>query len=173
MPHSEHAVVRRFIEDAGNFSQSVGFGRAVGQIYAYLFFSPSPCTLDDMTHGLGISKGSASMNIRLLEQLGAVQRVWVKGDRKDYYVGNDYFGEILRNSLANMVGKRLEALGQFLEEADRHVGNGRKNGPAAGHGANGADLNLKFLRSRIGRLREFHRKAVRAWNNPVVRMMLK
>ena len=175
MSHSEHQVVRRFIEDAGNFSQSVGFGRAVGQIYAYLFFSPAPRTLDDMTQGLGISKGSASMNIRVLEQLGAVQSVWVKGDRKDYYIANDYFGEILRNALANMVGKRLEALGQTLGEAEKEVANGKHNGSNGTNGgpSNGGEVDEKFLRARLTRLRAFHKKAVRAWNNPMVRMMLK
>jgi DNA-binding transcriptional regulator GbsR (MarR family) len=92
----DHPITRRFIEDAGNTTQALGVGRVIGQIFAYLYFSEESRTLDDMKGALGISKGSASMGVRQLEQWGAVQRVWVKGDRKDFYTANDYFGQIVR-----------------------------------------------------------------------------
>ena len=77
-------VVDKFIEDAGNLAQSFGLGRVVGQIYAYLYFSRTSKGLHDMQQDLHISKGSASMCVRQLEQWGAVSKIWIKGDRKDY-----------------------------------------------------------------------------------------
>ena len=158
-------LVYRFIEDFGNFTQALGMGRVPGQIYAYLFFSSTPRTLDDMKATLGISKGSASMCVRQLETLNAVQHVWIKGDRKDYYVANDYFGQIVRGIVRELVGRRVESLGRLLGEAEQEIGrNGNGNGDAA---------EREFIRARLQRLRAFERKATIAWSNPIVRRMLK
>lgn len=158
MSPSEHPVVRRFIEDAGHLTQALGFGRVTGQIYALLYFSAEPRTLDDLKRDLAISKGSASMCVRQLQGWGAVQRVWVKGDRKDYYQANDYFGQIIRRGLQEIIGRRMEALNQFLDEADQTLA-----------GAEGE----AFIRQRVDRLRAFQKKAVKFWANPLVKMMLK
>ena len=161
----DQPIVRRFIEDAGNTTQALGVGRVVGQIYAFLYFSESPRGLDDMKEALGISKGSASMGVRQLEQWGAVQRVWVKGDRKDYYTANDYFGSIIRNILSDIMGKRLAALGQSLELADADLN--------PGDTPSDAGANHQFLRDRVNRLKTFQMKVEKTWNNPIVKLVLK
>jgi DNA-binding transcriptional regulator GbsR (MarR family) len=186
MSPSDDPLTRRFIEDAGNATQALGVGRCVGQIYAYLYFSEPPRTLDDMKEALGISKGSASMGVRQLEQWGAVQRIWVKGDRKDYYSANDYFGQIVKNVLSDMMGKRLESLSQSLDIADEelngsniavaerasHIGAKAEEGSFASN-QQPTTSNLPFLRGRVERLREFQTKVTKTWNNPIVKMMLK
>jgi DNA-binding transcriptional regulator GbsR (MarR family) len=160
MPHSTHPIVRRFIEDAGSATQSLGLGRVLGQVYAYLYFSSVPRTLDDLKEALGISKGSASMTVRQLAQWGAVQQVWVKGDRKDYYAANDYFGRIIRSAIQDGFGKRMESLAGLLDEADAALnGNG--------------DADQRFVRQRVQRLRDFQQKASGLWNNPLVKMMMR
>ena len=121
MTPSDDPLIRRFIEEAGNTTQTLGVGRVIGQIYAYLYFSEPPRTLDDMKETLGISKGSASMGVRQLEQWDAVQRIWVKGDRKDYYTANDYFGRIVRNIMSDLMGKRLASLAQSLDAAENEL----------------------------------------------------
>lgn len=162
MSPSDDPLIRRFIEEAGNTTQALGVGRVAGQIYAYLYFSEQSRSLDDMKEGLGISKGSASMSVRQLEQWGAVQRVWVKGDRRDYYTANDYFGRLIRNMLQDVVGKRIAAFAELLDRADGEVG-----------GNHAQEDNHRFIRDRVQRLRSFQRKAQGVWNNPVVRMMIK
>ena len=168
----DQPIIRRFIEDAGNTTQALGVGRVVGQIFAYLYFSEEPRGLDDMKEALGISKGSASMGVRQLEQWGAVQRVWVKGDRKDYYTANDYFGQIVRNIAVDLMGKRLAGLASSLDKAESELA---AAGATLDHRPKTIDLktNHEFLRSRIDRLREFQKKVNQTWNNPIVKMMLK
>jgi len=182
MSPSDDPITRRFIEEAGATTQAIGVGRVVGQIYAYLYFSEGARTLDDMKEALGISKGSASMGVRQLEQWGAVQRVWVKGDRKDYYTANDYFGSIIRNIMTDVMGKRLAAMAQALSAADAELGNAEQTTdyePRASRAhpptAETTDLNTnhQFLRARVDRLREFQEKVNKVWNNPIVKMMLK
>ncbi|MCE9613252.1 MAG: hypothetical protein K8T26_03195 [Lentisphaerae bacterium] len=160
------AVVRRFIEDAGNATQSFGIGRVLGQIYAYLYFSPEPRNLADMQAALGISKGSASMGVRQLEQWNAVRQVWVRGDRKDYYEANDWLGEIVRNILRDTVGKKLNGATSLLEELKADL-----NG--AGPATTSPDRDRAFIETRIQHLRDFHSKAQKVWNSRIVRMLLK
>jgi DNA-binding transcriptional regulator GbsR (MarR family) len=176
-------IVRKFIEDAGNTTQSLGVGRVIGQIFAYLYFSEEPRGLDDMKEALGISKGSASMGVRQLEQWGAVQRVWVKGDRKDYYTANDYFGQIIRNIATDLMGKRLAALSASLDAAESQllscsVDKLSGESPSVSSGSSSTtkqpnNSTTDFLRTRVRRLRDFQRKANKTWNNPIVKLMLK
>ena len=185
----DHPITRRFIEDAGNTTQALGVGRVIGQIFAYLYFSEESRTLDDMKGALGISKGSASMGVRQLEQWGAVQRVWVKGDRKDFYTANDYFGQIVRNIATDLMGKRLASLSASLDAAERELSSlpalslskGRvdklsSKEPSVSHLNNPATQELNnspFLQGRVQRLRDFQAKVDSTWNNPIVKLMLK
>jgi HTH-type transcriptional regulator, glycine betaine synthesis regulator len=152
-------VVRRFIEEAGNTTQSLGVGRVLGQIYAHLYFSPKPRNLTDMQKALGISKGSASMGVRQLEQWSAVRKVWVKGDRRDYYGANDWFGKVVRNAVLDTMGKRLSALTALLN-ADEATNGGLKERDA-------------FVWERVEGLRKFHRKAQNVWNARIMRILLR
>ena len=163
----DQPIIRRFIEDAGNTTQALGVGRVVGQIFAYLYFSEEARTLDDMKEALGISKGSASMGVRQLEQWGAVQRVWVKGDRKDFYTANDYFGQIIKNIMIDVMGKRLDALSRSLDTAEIEL---RKSPP---NNKQPITDNSPFIQGRVQRLREFQAKVNSTWNNPIVKLMLK
>jgi DNA-binding transcriptional regulator GbsR (MarR family) len=164
-----HEVARRFVQDVGNTTQALGLGRVVGQIYAYLYFSPVPRNLADMQTALGISKGSASVGVRQLEQWSAVRKVWVKGDRKDYYEANDWFGRILRNIVVETLGQRLGAMAGWLEQADRDLGVPEERTP----GLPGADGQRRFAAERIRQIRRFHAKASDLWNSPVIGALLR
>jgi DNA-binding transcriptional regulator GbsR (MarR family) len=156
-----HPVVQRFVQEGGHVTQSLGFGRVVGQIYAYLFFSHGPRNLSNLQKALGISKGSASMGVRQLEQWGGVRKVWIKGDRKDYYEADLWFGNIIKHALMEIVGKRLDGFSRMLDTADEDLARTPGNG------------ELEFARDRIKRLRAFQSKASSALNSPVVKMLLK
>jgi len=152
-----HAVIEACIEDAGNLAQTLGVGRVVGQIYAYLYFSESPKGLADLQNDLQISKGSASMCVRQLEQWGAVRKIEKPGDRKDYYVANAWFGRVLKNVLMDQVTKR------FVDRDDFYAGLQEQ---LATDAANGQDCT--FIKDRVDHIRAFEDKARKMWNNPLV-----
>ncbi|MDA1087049.1 MAG: hypothetical protein O2901_08550 [Verrucomicrobia bacterium] len=165
MPSSPiHPVVRRFIEDAGSATQSFGLGRVIGQLYAYLYFNQEPRSLDDMRTALAISKGSASMAVRQLEQWNAVQKIWVRGDRKDYYQAKDAFGKIIKAAVLDTVGKKMGDYGALLDEADEHLNRGVEED------RNGHDA---YLQGRVQHLRKFQRWAQQVWNSRPLKQMLK
>jgi len=79
----------------------------------------APQNLENLMQALGISKGSASMTVRQLEQWGALKQVWIKGERKDYYETTESFGRIIRKALLDLVGRRMESSDAILDEAER------------------------------------------------------
>lgn len=98
-PRGIQAALDRFIESAGKISANMlGMVNKVGgQIYALLFLSRDPLSLDEIAEILGVSKGNISVNVRLLEELKLVKKVWVKGSRRDYYEANrDYPRKLLK-----------------------------------------------------------------------------
>lgn len=101
-------IRQQFIDGAGGIAVSLlgMLNRVCGQIYALLFLSPKPLSLDDIVSELRVSKGSVSINIRILEDYKLVKKVWVKGSRKDYYeatttlpqkIIKEFFDKIKRN----------------------------------------------------------------------------
>lgn len=165
-PSEYDRVVRRVVETAGHASQSLGLGRVVGQIFAYLYFSRDPRTLDDLTSALGISKGSASMCVRQLEQWGALEKIWVKGDRKDYYSARDTFGQIIRNIIRDLAGKRIESSAALLRDVDAELNQRNGNGKAVSE-------DDAFIKERIEKIKAFQSKAQGMWEGVVLKMLLK
>jgi DNA-binding transcriptional regulator GbsR (MarR family) len=159
-------IRQRFVEAAGNATQSLGIGRVLGQVYAHVYFSRAPQTLDDLAGSLGISKGAASMTVRQLEQWGALRRVWVKGERKDHYEAADEFGRILRRALLDMIGRKMEISAGLLDEAETALRRGLRE-RATGNG------DLDFLRGRVERLQAFRARAQRLWESSILTMLLK
>ena len=153
-------IVRRFVQDLGSMTQSLGIGRVVGQIYAFLYFSPEPRNLSDMQGALGISKGSASTGVRQLEQWNAVRKVWVKGDRKDYYEANDWLGKIMKSAISDRVARKLTAYASLLQGIET-------NAPGVSDDGQG-----EFVKGRIEHLRDFHARTQKMWNSPILRKML-
>ncbi|WP_226667780.1 GbsR/MarR family transcriptional regulator [Metabacillus litoralis] len=62
-----------------------GITPSAGRLYGLLFYSDKPLTLDEMKEELGMSKTSMSNSVRSLLDLNMVEKVWVKGERKDLY----------------------------------------------------------------------------------------
>jgi len=121
MAHNSDHIREQFIDQVGEFAASLGLNRSVGQLYALLYMSPSPLSLDEMAEACDMSKGNASINLRELERWGAVRRVYVRGDRKDYYEPHRDVPQIVISRLREGLGRRLAALDETLEEAERQV----------------------------------------------------
>lgn len=164
---NNHAAIRQqFIEAAGHATQTFGFGRILGQIFMHIYLSPNPQSLDDLTRTLGISKGSASMAVRQLEQWTALRRVWVKGDRKDYYETLDEFGKIIRRILIDIVGRKMEDADRLLDAAEIHLKeHGRKDRTVGS--------SSPFLEARVAKLRAFRNRTQGLWDSPLIQMLLK
>jgi DNA-binding transcriptional regulator GbsR (MarR family) len=92
----------RFIEEIAVLLEADGLPRVAGRMFGILLVSEEPRSLEELASCLGASKASISVNARLLEQRGVLERVGKQGDRRDYYRIAD---DILERSLEQRLAK--------------------------------------------------------------------
>lgn len=119
MPDSaEHDALRTSIITAyAEAYHKMGYSTLMGKIVALLLLSPEPMSLDDICANLGMSKGPVSQIMRRLRDHNLVEKLWVPGERKDYYsAAPDIFGQAFRNYRSSM-RRNLQLAKGFLERA--------------------------------------------------------
>ena len=91
-----HAARERFIEGMGLALEEDRLPRIAGRLIGLLLLSPRPVRFDHLAQRLRVSRGSISTNTRLLENMGAIERVTRPGDRRDYFQINEAPGLLQR-----------------------------------------------------------------------------
>jgi len=90
-----------FVERLALALETDGFPRIAGRVFGLLILSDSEKSLDDIAEAVGASKASASVNTRMLEQRGLIERVSRTGDRRDYYmISTNLFVRTMEQRLA-------------------------------------------------------------------------
>lgn len=90
-----------FVERFAVAKEADGLPRIAGRIFGLLLTAERDLSLDEIARELGASKGSASVNTRLLERDGFIERVSRPGDRRDYYsISPDLFERTMGERLA-------------------------------------------------------------------------
>ena len=69
----------------GRLMEFWGFKRNMGRVWAVLYLSPDPLSAEDLRQALSLSSGAVSMTLSELARWGVVRKVWVQGERKDFY----------------------------------------------------------------------------------------
>ena len=139
-----------FVESIGQLGSNMGLNRVAAQLYAMLFMSNEPVSLDDMVKHLRVSKGNVSVNVRELEKWGAARKVWVKGDRRDFYKAElDIFKIITERLNIGLTRRMDEALGA-IKQAEESIRGGKDN-------LNGKDKKMaKVLQERLEKVKEMY-----------------
>ena len=150
-----------FIEVGGNTTQSFGFGRIVGQIYALLYLSPRSLCLDEIADELHVSKASVSVTVRQLEGWSAVKRVWVKGDRRDFYEAESDFRAMLRSGVLSRIRRKLETSGVQLDQAEDSLK------VALDTASDEERKDLEMVAGRLRHAKEFHNKLNTVLTDPL------
>jgi len=70
----------------GRLIEFWGFKRNMGRVWSVLYLSPDPLSAEDLRHLLRLSSGAVSMTLSELSRWGVVRKVWVQGERKDFFV---------------------------------------------------------------------------------------
>jgi DNA-binding transcriptional regulator GbsR (MarR family) len=154
-------VIMGLVETGARTSQDLGMGRIIGQILVYLYLQPAPCSLDELEKELGLSKASVSIAARQLEQLGLVQRVWIKGERKKYYRSAENLGQALQQGLLSLVRQKVSDFGSQIDASLELLNEvGEKT-----------DQQVRFLEQRIQRAGKLQRRLDRVLGNPLVALL--
>lgn len=112
-----------FIQGAGKISSALlGMVNKVGgQIYALLFLNDKPLSLDEIAEQLHISKSNISINIRLLEDMMLVKKVWVKGSRKDYYSAERVYPKKVIINFLEKIQRTIQDATTTIEETRSQI----------------------------------------------------
>ena len=99
MPHSLANIKKDFTQGLSQISRFWGFPKAMGAIFAVLYLSAMPLSLDEIVQETGLTKGAISTEIRALARMGLVHRSSKLGERKDYYEAEANFYAAIRSIL--------------------------------------------------------------------------
>lgn len=106
----------RFVALWGQMGAHWGIPRTMAEVHATLYIIGRPLNTDEIMDFLQISRGNTSMTLRALLNWGIVQRVHVRGDRKEYFQAEQdvwkLFRTILRERKKREVDPVLEELRQ-------------------------------------------------------------
>jgi DNA-binding transcriptional regulator GbsR (MarR family) len=143
-----------FIEAAGKISANMlgMVNRVGGQIYALLFLSREPLSLDDIAEILKISKSNISINIRLLEENKLVRKVWVKGSRRDFY-------EACRDYPKQFFKGFFDRLREGIDESIRIINKCRIQFDQVKKGMKENSQDVEFILNQLTLLDTFYRAA--------------
>ena len=99
MSRSLAKIKKDFTQGLSQISRFWGFPKGMGAIFAVLYLSPPPLSLDEIVQETGLTKGAVSTEIRALARMGLVHRSSRLGDRKDYYEAETDFYAAIRSIL--------------------------------------------------------------------------
>jgi DNA-binding transcriptional regulator GbsR (MarR family) len=109
----------RFSEEASTLFERTGLAPMAGRILGWLLVAdPAEQSAEELAEALDASRGSVSMSTRLLIDIGVVDRVRVRGERRAFYrIRPGVWSELLQQNLRRLTEMRrlaergLEVLG--------------------------------------------------------------
>ncbi len=137
----------------GAVTEFWGAGRHTGRLWAVLYLSERPMSMDELASAAGITKGHVSTNLRTLLRLRMVTKINRPGDRRDWYTAEPDIWKVARGVLRERGEVEFD---RALASTDRALEELRNAGGTADAG------ELEFLQRRIGAVREFNAAVDRA-----------
>ena len=135
-----------FTEGLSQISRFWGFPKGMGAIFAVLYLSPTPLSLDEIVQETGLTKGAISTEVRTLARMGLVHRSSKLADRKDYYEAEDDFYKSIRSILKERQNSEFDSAIRSVSATLEKLEAGTVSGDAA---------ELDFIYRRVQALQEF------------------
>jgi DNA-binding transcriptional regulator GbsR (MarR family) len=146
MPKKLTQLKQDFTEGLSQISRFWGFPKGMGAIFAVLYLSPAPLSLDEIVEQTGLTKGAISTEVRKLARMGLVHRSSKLGDRKDYYEAETDFYAAIRSILRERQNSEFERAILSVKETLKELESGSVSGDEA---------EIRFIRERVKALQDF------------------
>ncbi|HLV22412.1 MAG TPA: hypothetical protein VKZ49_16075 [Polyangiaceae bacterium] len=101
----------------GRFIEFWGFKRNMGRVWAVLYLSPHPLSAADLRAALQLSTGAVSMTLAELNRWGVVNKVWVPGERRDFFAAEVQLWKMISRVMAEREGGEIGAAIEACERA--------------------------------------------------------
>ena len=135
-----------FTEGLSQISRFWGLPKGMGAIFAVLYLSPVPLSLDEIVEETGLTKGAVSTEVRTLARMGLVHRSSKLADRKDYYEAEDDFYKSIRSILQERQNSEFDRAIRSVKETLQKLESGSVSGDEA---------EVQFVYKRVQALQEF------------------
>ena len=123
---TSNQIKQNFVQGMRGISQFWGFPKAMGAIFAVLYSSSTPLSLDEIVESTGLTKGSISTNVRTLTRMGLIHPVTRIADRKDYYEAESDFYKsvqtILKGRQNNEFDRAINSVKETLNQLESGEG---------------------------------------------------
>ena len=107
----------------GRLIEFWGFKRNMGRVWTVLYLSPDPLSADELRQALALSSGAVSMTLTELARWGVVRKVWIHGERKDFYTAEvqlwRMISRVFNERERTEVIAAIDAFEEALEKLDR------------------------------------------------------
>lgn len=160
MPTKLSQLKQDFTEGLSQISRFWGFPKGMGAIFAVLYLSPTPLSLDEIVTQTNLTKGAISTEVRNLARMGLVHRSSKLGDRKDYYEAESDFYKSIRSLLKERQNNEFERALLSVRETLQKLEAGSVSGDEA---------EVQFVYERVQALQEFF-NAIDSLSNAVMRL---
>jgi DNA-binding transcriptional regulator GbsR (MarR family) len=139
----------RIVSDAiGRLMELWGFKRNMGRVWTVLYLAGRPLSAKQLRERLQLSSGAVSMTLNELARWGVVRKLWVQGDRRDFFEAEanvwKMISRVIREREQSEISQAIDALEEALVALDHHAEDGGESDPA----------RAEVQRERIGRLLE-------------------
>jgi DNA-binding transcriptional regulator GbsR (MarR family) len=114
---SRNSPVDIFIEGWGRMAGAWGISKVMAEIYALLYVSKHPLSLEEMSDKLKTSRSNVSLNVRSLLDLGVARKVLIRGDRRDYYTAEDDIVKVAKRLAIEKKKRELDPAIEIVEQA--------------------------------------------------------
>lgn len=118
-PDGQLATELGVAETIGRLMHFWGFKRPMGRAWTILYLSPQPLSAADLGERLSMSAGGISMTLSALEKWGCVERVWVPGERREYFRAEPDIWKMVQRVIAQRELGLVREFGETLERARR------------------------------------------------------
>jgi len=149
-----------FTEGLSQISRFWGFPKGMGAIFAVLYLSPTPLSLDEVVEQTGLTKGAISTEVRTLVRMGLVHRSSKLADRKDYYEAESDFYKSIRSILKERQNSEFDRALRAVRDSLQELEAGSVTGDAT---------EVQFIRERIKALQDFF-NAIDTLTNAVIKL---
>ena len=110
----------------GRLIEFWGFKRNMGRVWTVLYLSPEPLSAEDLRDALQLSSGAVSMTLSELARWGVVRKVWIQGERKDFYTSEVQLWRMISRVFNEREKSEVIAAIDAFEEALRQLDRIRK-----------------------------------------------
>ena len=106
----------KYIHTWGSLATSWGINKTMAQVHALLLVSTKPLSAEDIMETLKISRGNVNMNVRALIDWGIVQKEFVVGERKEFFVANKDMWELFKQITKERKKREIEPVLKVLAD---------------------------------------------------------